>query len=282
MVQYQDGILTIAEIEELMEYLNAPDDHRTDRRPDFLTKHPRWDIDPFPQHILKRALDRVIGPHYRVQEIDFYESQTALKLHADAHAEPHELYYAVLMPFFSDPVGYTVFFDNYWRGHGRAAQFTQQPWSPWRQRMKDRNGEWVTVDDIRELLDACRTSPDLVQEFNVTDSFIDELSQIVHKRSAEWLPPDQRDETCLAFVEPRLSDYSQHIINYDHARPFPRDVWEKYLTHQSYEDFHGMILDQVVENVPGRAIYWQRSQLHTASSNHKIKNGVTVMTVRDL
>ncbi len=281
MVKYQDGVLTTEEIDELLAYLRIDDD-RTDRRPDFLTKHPRWDRDPFPQHILKRALDRVIGPHYRVQEIDFYESQTPLKLHADAHANPEELYYAVLMPFYADPVGYTVFFDNYWRGHGRAPQFTKQPWSPWRQKMKDRHGEWVVVDDIRELLATCRDNPQLVQEFDVTDHFIEELAEVVYKRGATWIPPDQRDEKCLAPTEPRIADYAQHIINYDHAKTFPRDIWEKYLNHQAYEDFHGMTLDQVVENVPGRAIYWQRSQLHITSCNHKIKNGVTVMTVRDL
>lgn len=279
MVRYRDGVLTPADIESLVAYLRIDDD-RTDDRPDFRTKHPRWDIDDWPQHIIARALDRVIGPEYRVQEIDLFESQTPLKLHADTHCKPNEIYYAVLFPFYSDPVGYTMFFDNYWRGSGRAAHFSRSPHNQWRQRIRNRHGEWTVITDIREFLDQLRERPQSVTQFEVTPSFIDEISAVVYKRSQAWTPPEERDSSCLAPCEPRFNDYAEHIINYDHQRQFPRDIWEQYLQHQDYEDFHGLAVDQIVENRPGRAIWWDRSQLHCATNNHVIKNGITVMTVR--
>lgn len=279
MVNYMDDVLTRHEIDELVAYLHIDDD-RTDHRPDFRTKHPRWDIDDWPQQIMQKALDRVIGSGWRVQEIDVFESRTPLKLHADAHAAPNEIYYAVLFPFYSDPVGYTMFFDNYWRGTGRAAHFSRSPHNPWRQRIQDRNGDWTVIKDIRDFLKTCHDRPQDITDFDVTAEFVRDIETLVYKRSQSWTPPEQRDSTCLAPCEPRFSDYAEHIINYDHAKTFPRDVWEQYLQHQDYEDFHGLTVDKIVENRPGRAIWWDRTQLHCATHNHVIKNGITMMTVR--
>lgn len=279
MVNYQDDVLTPSDIDELVKYLRL-DDHRTDDRPDFRTKHPRWDIDEWPQHIMQRALDRVIGPGYAVQEIDLFESQTPLKLHADAHAAPNELYYAVLFPFYSNPVGYTMFFDNYWRGSGRAAHFSRSPHNQWKQRIVNKHGNWTVIHDLREFLRRCQEEPTSITEFDVTPEFVKNIETVVFKRSQPWAPPHERDSSCLAPTEPRFNDYAAQIINYDHMKIFPKDIWEKHLQHQDYEDFHGLTIDKIVENRPGRAIWWDRSQLHCATSNHKIKNGITVMTVR--
>ena len=271
------NVLSQSDIDTISQYLYTEDD-RTDSRHDYLTKHPRWDVDTWPQEIVSRAMDRVLGAGtYRVQEIDLFEARTSLRVHADSHAPQDQLHVAVLIPFHAEPRGNTVFFDNYWRGW--TAYFTRRPWSPWSQRYRNQRGGWVDIDDIRQLLTQCQTDPHSIDWVTVTPAFVSELQQLIAKRSTPWTPPEQREGECLAPPEPRIHDYTQ-IENYRPGQAFPRDVWRQYLQHVDYDDLQGLTLEQVVSWRPGSAIVWHRSQIHCASHCHDRKSGITVMTVK--
>jgi hypothetical protein len=277
-VRVVDDALSSEEIQQLLDYMYVDDD-RCDHRHDFRTKHPRWDLDPWPQHIIKNALDRLIGPQYHVQEIDAIVSQTPLSLHADAIADCREdLHFAVMFCLRINPQGQTVFFNNDWLGYGRTAYFTHSSWSPFAQKFKNKSGQWWQVDDIRTLLSKCESSPQDVTEIDVTAEFIGYLQQLVRKRSATWVPPQEREGECLAMAEPRINDYANQITNYDAQRKISVQIWQQFLQHQNIEDFHGLEFDQVVEHKPGRAVIWPRTKLHCSSHTHAVKEILTVMT----
>ena len=65
------------------------------------------------------------------------------------------------------------------------------------------------------------------------------------------------------------SKKKEFILNKDH--------YEKYLTHQPYEDCKSLEVDRVVETKIGSLIYWDRVRIH--SSDNFIKNNVKSKTV---
>ncbi len=278
-VRVFDDVIDSNDVRTLIEYLDLDDD-RVDHRHDFRSKHPRWNVDTWPQHIIEGVLKKTIGNDYKIFETDFMRARIPLKMHVDAVANSFEsLGWAAMICLGSQPKGYTVFFDNYWRGHGRNAHFTRQPWSQYSQKFMGRQGNWVEIADIRDFLTVCETSPESVQDIDINDEFVSYLRELVKKRNSPWVDNVKREETKIfALPEPRFSDYRSQLVNYDDQKPFPRDVWEQYLQHQPYEDFHGLTLDQVVEHRPGRVAVWHRSQVHCSSHNHNIKDVVTVFT----
>lgn len=278
-VQVFDDVLTPDDIKILIEYLDRDDD-RVDHRHDFRSKHPRWDVDVWPQDIIRQVLDKTIGDNYKIYEVDFMRSKIPLKMHVDAVSKSFEsLHWAVMICLRANPVGHTVFFDNHWKGHGRNAHFTRQPWSQFSQKFIGRDGSWVEIADIRDFLVTCQTQPHLVTDIEITNDFVTYLEQLVVKRSSPWVDNVKREENKIfALPEPRFSDYQQQVTNYRNNAQFPYSVWQQHLQHQPYDDFHGLTLDQVVEHQPGRVAVWHRSQLHCSSHNHSEKDVVTVFT----
>ncbi len=51
-------IITKQDQQVLIDYLETEDD-RSDIRPDVSSKHPRWNIDHWPQYIVERALEKI-------------------------------------------------------------------------------------------------------------------------------------------------------------------------------------------------------------------------------
>lgn len=277
-VKVFDDILTAEEIKILLDYLNL-DDERADVRHDFRSKHPRWNQDTWPQDIIEKVLSKTIGDDYSIFETEFMQQQIPLKMHVDAEATSwDDLHMAVMICLGSEPEGQTIYFENYWKGtqeNSRNAHFTRQPWSPFVQKFRGRDGNWIEVTDIRDLLAQCETAPESVTDIEVTAEFVEYLRDLVKKRSTRHQQPEINH---FALPEPRYSDYDNQLTNYDDTREFPHDVWEQYLQHQPYSDFHGLALDKIVEHRPGRIAVWPRSQVHCSSHRHSLKSNITVFT----
>ena len=125
MVQTFSNILSESEIHTLLDY-HYNNDNRTDTRKTVRSKHPRWNIDKWPQSILEKALSTVLGKDYNVEEVIFNESRISFQLHADSGYKdnkftPHK---AIILPLYCENnQGSTVFFNNFW--YGEAAKFTR-------------------------------------------------------------------------------------------------------------------------------------------------------------
>jgi len=259
-------VVTQEEIGQLLQYMEVQDD-RVDQRPDVRSKHPRWDQDPWPQHILARALAPWLHQR-RVEEVVFNDSRISFRLHADS-GDGNQLCLgeAMLIPLWSDGPAHTVFFDNYWTG--ASTRFSRANASPFQYEFPNSRGELVQVQDIRDLLDQCRHSPQSVRDFAVSADFVRDLAELVDKRSGQG----------LSKADARTSDYSL-IENYDADHEIEPIIRTQYLGHIDRDSLRGLRIDSIVEWKPGDVMIWPRQQIHCAASGHLRKIGVTVFTQR--
>lgn len=127
MAQVYKKIITAQEIQQILDYF-AIDDDRWDHRPVVSSKHPRWDIDPWPQEIVKRVIDQIVPYPWAADETVIIDQRGyEQRVHVDSHREwlPDRLGPAVLIPLEFTPCASTVFFDNYWMG--TTVKFSKTP-----------------------------------------------------------------------------------------------------------------------------------------------------------
>ncbi len=261
MVQVFDNAIGTQDTQLLIDYFFQQDE-LVDDRLDVCSKSPKWESNTWPKSCLLPILDRILGT-YQVEEILFLGSKISFNLHVDSDTgELDKLYKVILIPLSWEGTAATVFFDNYW--HGSSTRFCRTDASPFRYKLPNRDGDFVEVADIRELLHQCKTSPNQVTEFDVTDDFVSKLQYIVDVRESNK-------------TDNRTSDYSQ-IKNLQFNQKFDTDVHAKYLNHIDIENLHGLALDQVVTWKPGQVIVFDRTQLHSAAAGHKFKLGLSIFT----
>jgi len=273
-----ENIFTEDERKILCDYINI-EDERSDIRPDVISKHPRWDTDEWPQDIIARGLAKVFPKGYKVTEVTFQDSKNALKLHSDNASEQGTVGKTVMFLLDAEPVAHTVFFDNYNTSNtGFGETFTKQKWSPYQYKLPNIRGELTYVEDLRTLLSQCKSDPKTVEDFEVTDEFIELIEHTIIKRST----PRTLDrhnintkETGFTQPGPRVNDYTI-LTNYDESIVFPKDIHEKYLFDIPYEDLKGLTLDKVIEWKLGGVIVFDRDMLHASSSCHSRKKFTTI------
>lgn len=252
------NLLTESEIAKLLEYHSIVDD-RTDSRPDVISKHPRWDIDDWPQDIVRRILDNVLDDPYIVDEVIFNQSKISFRLHVDSgHSVEQKNGWAILVPLKVTGIAHTVFFDNFWEGP--STKFSKRKILPFEYQLQDKNGEWQYVSDVRDLRQQILDGG--VTDFKVT---IEELDYIIAARQNQK----------ISKVDNRCYDYTD-VINYDDDLKFDTTIHQQYLNHLEIETVDGLTIHDIVEWVPSDVIVFERSRLHCASSCHSEKIGITI------
>lgn len=266
MVKIHKNIVKDAEIETLLAYFQKSDD-RTETRPDVRSKHPRWDIDEWPQTTVKNILDRVLANTWAAEETLFLGScipGQGFRLHVDSSDGGPNLYSTVLIPLLMDGPAATIFFKNYWEGP--STRFSKTPISPFTYPLLSNNGV-IIVEDIRKLLEQSKHNPSSVVDFTVDVDFIKNLEQLVESRTGNGIAPTDR----------RTADYS-NIINYDQTISFDPAIHSQYMRHIPLENLNGLTLDKVVDWEIGSVIVFPRTQIHCAASTHNSKIGLSVFT----
>ena len=271
------NIITAEERQCLLDYI-AKDDERTDARPDVRSKHPQWNEPGWPQDIIESALCRGVGEGFVIDEINFRQDRIGLKPHTDDGPIEGAVGKNMMILLDAKPSAQTVFFKNYWPNNPRyGAFFTRTPWSPFSYQLEARDGRWVQVNDLRVLLQQCKTDPKSVIDFDVTKEFVDLIESLIQKRSAPKLDFDTRDQG-TGYTQPGLRvDCYHELTDYQSDQLFDPIFHAQYLTDVPIEDLHGLSVDQVVEWEPGSAIVFDRDQLHASSSNHDQKSFITIL-----
>lgn len=219
MVNTIKNLLSPQEINQLLAYHNI-DDERTDHRPnDVRSKHPRWDLDSWPQDIVERCLRHALDTEYDIEEVLFLESITKFGLHVDTADGNSNIYKTIIIPLLIDGRGHTVFFDNYW--YGASSKFHKDT----EQTNKHINGPLGGDIYRSEFLADCTKT-----------------------------------------------------VNFDPTLKFDPEIHREYLNQMDIQDLHGLTLSEIVEWRPGDVIVFDRAQLHSASSQHRRKIGITVFT----
>lgn len=259
------NVITTDNINILLDYFNVIDD-RSDVRPDVTSKHPRWNVDVWPQDVVKNILDDVLDYDYQVDEVIFNQSEISFRLHADSgNTIKQRNGHAILIPLEIHGNAHTVFFDNYWLKD--STKFSKETILPYSYNLKNKNGEWQMVNDVRILLLQCETEPETVYDFDITEQFINDLHVVI----------DARNNNHITKTDGRTYDYTD-VVNYNKDKLFPKSIQQEFISHISLETLNGLEIEEIIEWKLGNCVVFPRTQLHCASSAHSKKIGITIFT----
>ena len=259
--QVFENVLSKDAIQTLLDFYHQEDDY-TDDRKDVRSKALVWNQDCFPQGIIQTALDRILFDPYDVEAVYFFDSKISFRLHTDSGNCDNDLVYRnVILPLLIDESATTVLFDNHYAGP--STRFARSNIDPFRYNLLNRNNQFVWVDDIRHLLHQCKTCPDTITEFDVSDRFIQDLEYIISTR--------------YTLADRRTSDYSR-ITNLQESIAIDDSLYTQYLHHMPREDVNGLTVEYVYHWRVGGALTFPRSQLHCAGAGHKRKIGISIFT----
>lgn len=255
------NVLSKDEIQILLDFYHQEDDY-TDDRIDVRSKTLIWNKDNFPQEIIEKALNQVLGDAYEVEAVYFLDSRISFRLHADSgRCDNDTVYKNILFPLAMEGLASTILFDNHY--YGASARFSHGDINPFRYNLPNHEGTFIWVDDIRDLLRQCQEQPDQVKDFDTTPQFIQSLEKLVADREKN--------------ADRRVSDYHA-ITNWDPAVTIDDGLYQTYLYHMPKQDVDGLTIAKIYQWNIGDALTFPRSQLHCAGAGHKRKIGLSIFT----
>ena len=217
---------------------------------------------------LYQKIQEIIGEFY-VNDFQphIITSRYPLRLYVDTGKNPNDLIFKnVIIPleveYDLDKKNHnppnTLIFKNTW--YNQSALFTNHTDNDKDFIIKDINGNFVDILNIDDFFKK-------IQKFNETKI---EYNENIFKI----------DDNFKNYIE-RLTEIkrynlrtNKHIIN---DRNFDQNLYEKYLSHQQYEDCKSLELDKAIETKVGSLIYWDRTRIHC--SDNFIKNNVKSKTL---
>ena len=224
-------------------------DKLLDERPDMTSKSPSLKKNNWPKKLLLDICNKVLNEPYKIDEIYFLKqyNSSAFKIHCDSGKSQKNLYKNIIIPLEIKGGGNTIIFDNHW--HGNECVFTKIPVPQYEYTLKVK-GKLKYFEDIRK--------------YKTTDKKLNaEIKRLIKLR---------KNRT------PRQHDYSK-ITNLS-SKPFPKNVYKKYLSHIPYVNLEGLTL---LKNIKWRLkeVYtFDRTHLHTGTNSHHYKSYITIFTSR--
>tara|TARA_B100000767_G_C19689307_1_gene503242 strand:- start:249 stop:1157 length:909 start_codon:yes stop_codon:yes gene_type:complete len=193
-------------------------------------------------------------------------SRYPLRLHVDTGNNPKEIIDKnVLIPLEilydktkkKHKVPNTIIFENKW--YGRSALFTK---------LKDKNTDFIIKDRNNKFVDIVD-----IQDFYKSIQNLDEINFIYHKK--EFFITEIFKEYILKLCKMKRFNVrtNKHIIS---KVKFNKEDYNKYLSHQPYEDCTGLKIDKVMPSKVGSLIYWDRTRIHSA--DNFLKNNILSKT----
>ena len=189
-----------------------------------------------------------------------------LRLHVDSGKNPNDVIYKnIVVPLeviydskkdFNKPPN-TIIFKNKW--YNQSSLFTKQTSSNYDFVIKDKNNNFV---DIINILDFKKKIQNIS---NKTFSYKGN-EFLVNERFKKYI--DSLSKTKRYNIRT-----DKHITN---NKDFDKNDYEKYMTHQPYEDCQSLEIDKVISWEIGSLMTWDRSRLHC--SDNFLKNNVVSKT----
>jgi len=184
-----------------------------------------------------------------------------LRLHVDTGKNPNDLIYKnVVVPleivydlkkdFYKPPN--TVIFKNKW--YDKSALLTKQTSGNYDFIIKDINNKFVDVINIHDLKEKINNATDGPFSYDGKDFLINNK----FKEYIDSLSKSKRYNTRT----------DKHIVN---NKDFKKSDYEKYMSHQPYEDCKSLEIDKVVDWEIGSLMTWDRSRIH-CSDNFLVNN----------
>ena len=212
---------------------------------------------------LKKKVEEKIGEFY-VNDFEphFVTTRFPLRLHVDTGKNPNDIIFKnVVIPL---EVVYqnenenkkkpnTIIFKNKW--YDRSALFTKKTSDNYDFIIKNSTGNFVDITNIHDF----KKKIDEVED-----------KEIVYEGNKFFVNKNFKDYITMLSKTKRYNIRTdKHIIN---KTNFDKNIYEKYMSHQPYEDCQGLELDKALEWNVGSLIYWDRIRIH--SSDNFLKNNI--------
>ncbi len=268
MVKIYQQILKKEHLQLLIDYFKIIDD-RIDSRPDVVSKHPRWNVDNWPQNIVSDLLNSVLDYEYEAEEIIFFKSKISYKLHVDSgNSQKSKEGHVLIFPLeVNGGIGKTVIFNNTW--DFESTKFSKQQSNPLEYTLQNKNGDWTYIENLEIFLQRCLKYPDQIKDFTVNEEFISTLKYLIEARTNKKI--SQVDREC--------NDYSK-IKSWNPNLKFNKTLHQTHLSHIPIESLHGLTINSVIFWNPGDCIMLDRNLIHSSGSGHDEKLGLTIFTKR--
>ena len=146
MITVHKNLLNDRELTTLLAY-HYKEDERTDTRATVRSKHPRWDIDQWPQDIIEPLID----DKSTVEEVIFNESTISFQIHVDSGYKNPLVNKGIIIPLKCDR-GSTVFFDNYWYKDASKFVRSEDPYASVKDKEKQITNKDQRITDYKNIV----------------------------------------------------------------------------------------------------------------------------------
>ena len=216
---------------------------------------------------LKKKIEEAVGEFF-VNDFQphIITSRYPLRLHADTGKNPKDIIFKnIVIPL---EIVYdqnsqnqlppnTIIFKNKW--YGPSALFTKHANQNYDFIIKDINGKFVDIINIHHFYDKIKNCND--EKF--------EYKKNIFKTSEKF----KTYVKSLTQAKRYNTRTDKHILS---EIDFNKNEYDKYMSHQPFEDCKGLVLDKAVKWELGKLIYWDRCRIH--SSDNFLNNGVLYKT----
>jgi hypothetical protein len=185
-----------------------------------------------------------------------------LRLHVDSGKNPNDIIYKnVVIPLeiiydlkqnIHKPPN-TIIFKNKW--YNQSSLFTKQTSNNYDFVIKDKNSNFIDIVNILDFKEKIQNISNETFSYNGNEF-------LVNERFKEYI--DSLSKTKRYNIRT-----DKHILN---NKDFDKNDYEKYMTHQPYEDCQSLEIDKVISWEIGSLMTWDRSRLHC--SDNFLKNNV--------
>ncbi len=256
-----NNFLSVDETTDLLNYRNSISKRMVDREES--TKIPfNWNDSKILENLKKKIENKTGEFTIRDFEPHFITTRFPLRLHADTGKDPNDVIFKnIVVPLEINyqknikekNFSHTVIFKNRW--YERSALFTTKTKNNYDFIIKDINGNFVDIIDIFDF------------KSNIEKKNND---KIIYKNSEFFVDDDFKDYiTSLSKTKRYNQRTDKHIVNNINL---DLEIYEKYMTHQPFEDCVSLEIDKAFAWEPGSLLCWDRTRIH--SSDNFLKNGI--------
>ena len=187
-----------------------------------------------------------------------FKSNYPLKIHADTGKDNKKEipFKQILVPLYIDKNSqnvFTIFFKNRW--YGPAANFRSKKTINDPLEITDNNNKFIRISDLKKFFLYLNKNKNkkLISfskgRFRNDIIFRNKIKKLISKK--------------------RYNITTSKLIN--NKMSFPKKIYNKYLTHEDYEDFKGLKFWKAIKWKIGNAIIWDRSIVHSSNNFLKYK-----------
>ena len=255
------NFLSQNEVQEILKYKSSLSKKMVDREES--TKIPfDWSDSEILKN-LKNKIEEITG-EFKVKDFEphFITTRFPLRLHADTGKDPNDIIFKnIVVPLeinyknnVSKNKSHTIIFKNKW--YERSALFTTKTKEDYDFIIKDYNNNFIDIVNIHDFKKEIeKTKKNKFLNYKKNKFFIDEK----FKDYIDMLSKTKRYNLRTA----------SHIVN---DKDIDIKVYEKYMTHQPYDDCKSLEIDQAFSWEPGNLLVWDRVRIHC--SDNFLKNGI--------